>query len=130
LAASPALLPTLRGHKLRRGGGWRARRLPDWLRLPIREGEAYIHFIGVHPDRRNKGVGRHLYELFFDEVGKRGCTKVSCITSPVNEGSLAFHRAMGFSLKESDTEVDGVPVHRHYDGLNRDRVVFEKTLYS
>jgi predicted GNAT superfamily acetyltransferase len=95
-----------------------------------RVGEAYIHFVGVRPDRRKKGVGRHLYELFFDEIGKRGCTKVGCITSPVNEGSIAFHRAMGFFLKESDTEVDGVPVHRHYDGLDRDRVVFEKTLYS
>jgi len=37
---------------------------------------------------------------------------------------------MGFSLKESDTEIDGVPVHRNYDGPDRDRVVFEKLLYS
>jgi predicted GNAT superfamily acetyltransferase len=95
-----------------------------------REGEAYIHFVGVRPDRRKEGIGRHLYELFFEEVEKRRCTKVGCITSPVNEGSIAFHSAMGFSLKESDTEIDGVSVHRHYDGPGRDRVVFEKGLYS
>jgi len=35
---------------------------------------------------------------------------------------------MGFSLKDSDIEIDGVPVHRHYDGP--DRVLFEKMLYS
>jgi ribosomal protein S18 acetylase RimI-like enzyme len=95
-----------------------------------REGEAYIRFVGVRPDRRKEGIGRHLYELFFEEVEKRGCTKVGCITSPVNKGSIAFHTAMGFSLKESDTEIDGVPVHRNYDGPDRDRVVFEKLLYS
>jgi ribosomal protein S18 acetylase RimI-like enzyme len=96
-----------------------------------REGEAYIHFVGVRPDRRKEGLGRDLYELFFEEVEKRGCTKVGCITSPVNKGSIAFHTAMGFSLKESDTEkIDEVPVHRTYDGPDRDRVVFEKMLYS
>ena len=25
-----------------------------------REGEAYIHFVGVRPDRRKEGIGRHL----------------------------------------------------------------------
>jgi len=95
-----------------------------------REGEAYIHFVGVHPGRRKEGIGRRLYELFFEEVEKKGCTRVGCITSPVNEGSIAFHKAMGFSLKESDADIDGVPVHRNYDGPDRDRVVFERMLYS
>src|SRR5687768_15805336 len=27
--------------------------------------EAYIHFIGVHPDFRKRGVARALYEQFF-----------------------------------------------------------------
>jgi hypothetical protein len=62
--------------------------------------------------------------------GRATCGSVGCITSPVNKGSIAFHRAMGFSLKESDTEIDGVPVHRNYDGPDRDRVVFEKMLCS
>jgi hypothetical protein len=43
---------------------------------------------------------------------------------------IAFHTAIGFSLKESDTEIDGVPVYRNYDGPDRDRVVFEKMLCS
>jgi predicted GNAT superfamily acetyltransferase len=36
-----------------------------------RKGEAYIHFVGVRLDRRKEGIGRHLYELFFEEVEKR-----------------------------------------------------------
>jgi predicted GNAT superfamily acetyltransferase len=72
-----------------------------------KEGEAYVHFVGVSPERRGSGVGRRLYRLFFEEVKKRGCRKVSCITSPVNGGSIAFHRAMGFSLKAHDGGAEG-----------------------
>jgi predicted GNAT superfamily acetyltransferase len=80
------------------------------------------------PRQEEKGLGRHLYELLFEEVEKRRCTKVGYITSPINRGSIAFHTAMGFYLKEADTEIDGVLVYRRYAGP--DRVVFEKMLYS
>jgi GNAT superfamily N-acetyltransferase len=30
-----------------------------------RPGEAYIHFVGVHPGERGHGLGRRLYEAFF-----------------------------------------------------------------
>ena len=92
------------------------------------EGEAYVHFVGVSPERRGTGVGRRLYGLFFEEAEKRGCRKVGCVTSPVNGGSIAFHKAMGFSLKRGDKEEDGVPVHEGYDGPGEDRVVFERAL--
>jgi predicted GNAT superfamily acetyltransferase len=95
-----------------------------------KEGEAYVHFVGVSPERRGSGVGRRLYGHFFEEVKKRGCRKVSCITSPVNGGSIAFHRAMGFSPKAPDGggERGGVPVYEGYDGPGEDRVVFERAL--
>ena len=97
-----------------------------------KQGEAYVHFVGVSPERRGTGVGGRLYGLFFEEAKKRGCRKVSCITSPVNEGSIAFHKAMGFSPKAPDggagAEGGGVPVHEGYDGPGEDRVVFERTL--
>jgi predicted GNAT superfamily acetyltransferase len=94
-----------------------------------REGEAYVHFVGVSPDKRGTGVGRRLYGLFFEEVKRRGCRKVSCITSPVNEGSIAFHRAMGFSPKAPPgAGGDVVPVHEGYDGPGEDRVVFERAI--
>jgi ribosomal protein S18 acetylase RimI-like enzyme len=59
--------------------------------------EAYIHFVGVSPDRR----------------GDR------CVTSPVNERSVAFHEALGF-------EVDRVV--EDYDGPGEDRVLLVKRL--
>ena len=93
-----------------------------------KDGEAYIHFVGVHPERRGEGLGRSLYEMFFDKVKSKGCRRVSCITSPVNRGSIAFHKRVGFAIKEGDARVEGVPVRTDYDGPGEDRVVFVKEI--
>ncbi len=89
-----------------------------------RPGEAYIHFVGVDPTRRQEGLGRQLYERFFETVAGRGATTVHCVTSPINQRSVAFHRAMGFRIEAGSGTADGVPVHANYDGRGHDRVVF------
>lgn len=81
--------------------------------------EAYIHFVGVSPDHRGEGIGRTLYERFFDEVREEGRSVVRCVTSPANEGSVAFHEALGF-------EVDRVVPD--YDGPGEDRVLLVRAL--
>ena len=81
--------------------------------------EAYIHFVGVSPEHRGAGLGRLLYERFFDDVRARGRTTVHCVTSPMNEGSVAFHRALGFEVERSP---------RDYDGPGEDRILFVKRL--
>ncbi|HKG57418.1 MAG TPA: GNAT family N-acetyltransferase [Candidatus Limnocylindrales bacterium] len=81
--------------------------------------EAYVHFIGVAPRHRRRGVARKLYERFAVEARRASRTTLHAVTSPVNEVSIAAHRALGF-------EVEGV--HRDYDGPGRDRVVFVKRL--
>jgi ribosomal protein S18 acetylase RimI-like enzyme len=67
--------------------------------------EAYIHFVGVDPARRGSGLGRSLYERFFEAVAPR--TIVRADTSPVNERSVAFHRALGFEVDRVDEDYDG-----------------------
>jgi predicted GNAT superfamily acetyltransferase len=93
-----------------------------------RPGEAYIHFVGVHPGERGRGLGRRLYGTFFGTVRALGCTRVRAVTSPVNTGSVAFHRRMGFHLEPGDARVGGIPVVAGYDGPGRDRVCFVKDL--
>ena len=90
--------------------------------------EAYIHFVGVHPAFRKDGLARALYERFFATVQNLGCRTVRCVTSPVNKGSISFHRRMGFSAKDSEKVVDGIPVIEGYDGKGEDRVLFYKVL--
>jgi GNAT superfamily N-acetyltransferase len=93
-----------------------------------RPGEAYIHFVGVRPDERGRGLGRRLYEHFFAAARGRGCELVRSVTAPVNQGSIRFHRQMGFDIEPGDAEINGVPVTSGYDGTGHDRVRFVKNL--
>jgi ribosomal protein S18 acetylase RimI-like enzyme len=90
--------------------------------------EAYIHFVGVHPDFRKKGLARTLYEHLIISVFNLGCRSVQCVTSPINKESIRFHHRMGFIAKDSEKIVDGVPVVEGYDGKGEDRVLFSKIL--
>jgi ribosomal protein S18 acetylase RimI-like enzyme len=81
--------------------------------------EAYIHFVGVAPEHRGSGIGRELYERFFTVVGEHGRSRVRCVTSPANEGSVAFHKSLGFEVERVATD---------YDGPGEDRVLFVKHL--
>jgi ribosomal protein S18 acetylase RimI-like enzyme len=83
------------------------------------ESDAYVHFVGVAPDRRGSGLGRELYERFFAAAREAGRTTVRCVTSPANELSVAFHEALGF-------EVDRIVPD--YDGPGEDRVLLVKRL--
>jgi ribosomal protein S18 acetylase RimI-like enzyme len=75
------------------------------FRSQTHDDEAYVHFVGVDPARRNTGLGRALYERFFEAVAPR--TVVRAVTSPVNERSVAFHRAIGFEIDRVDEDYDG-----------------------
>ena len=97
---------------------------------PAQPGEAYIHFVGVDPGERSQGLGRRLYGAFFDAARARRCTRVRAVTSPVNTGSVAFHRRMGFRLEPGDAHVGDVPVATGYDGPGQDRVRFVRDLPS
>ena len=81
--------------------------------------EAYVHFVGVSPDERGTGLGRELYERFFAVVRAHGRRRVTCVTSPANAGSLAFHEVIGFQPG---------PRQPDYDGPGEDRVVLTRTL--
>jgi predicted GNAT superfamily acetyltransferase len=80
---------------------------------------AYVHFVGVSPAERGSGLGRELYERFFAAARSQGRLTVSCVTSPRNDASLAFHRALGFEASEPKPG---------YDGPGEDRVVLTRPL--
>lgn len=40
--------------------------------------EAYIHFVGIHPDCRKQGVGSALYQQFFQVVQRFDRVRVRC----------------------------------------------------
>jgi ribosomal protein S18 acetylase RimI-like enzyme len=90
--------------------------------------EAYVHFVGIHPKHRGLGWGATLYRTFFDKVKQYDCEKVKCVTSPVNQNSIAYHQTMDFEIAKGDREVKGISIHSDYDGKGEDRVVFIKNI--
>ncbi|MDA2809582.1 GNAT family N-acetyltransferase [Nocardiopsis sp. RSe5-2] len=80
---------------------------------------AYVHFAGVAPEHRRSGLAGELYRRFTDAARAQGRSVVRAITSPANERSIAFHRAIGFTVTGP---------HKDYDGPGVDRMVFELRL--
>src|SRR5215472_12531745 len=80
-----------------------------------RPAEAYIHFVGVHPGVRGAGLGRRLYQEFFGVVRAQGRTVVRAVTAPVNTGSVAFHRRMGFEVEPGPAGRGDAPAAAGYD---------------
>ena len=88
---------------------------------------AYVKFIGARSSHRNKGIGRLLYEHFTGIARESGCKELKAITSPADEGSVAFHRRLGMELLGEPDE-RGIPVVKDYGGPGVDRIVFLKKI--
>lgn len=89
-----------------------------------REDEAYIRFVVVHPQERSAGVGRALYEMFFQVAAKHGRRIIRSVTSPANMNSVAFHKRLGFTVEPQEHEENHLPVQRNYHGREgTDRVL-------
>jgi GNAT superfamily N-acetyltransferase len=97
---------------------------------PDRPGVAYIHFVGTNPNLRKRGLGRALYERFFDDARAAGAERVQAVTWPGNRISINFHKAMGFTPDDGPgtQNLYGIPAYADYDGNGDDRVVFSRAL--
>jgi ribosomal protein S18 acetylase RimI-like enzyme len=81
--------------------------------------EAYVHMVGVAPELRRQGIGRRLYEAFFETARQHERSAVRLITAPYNAGSIAFHEALGFELER---------VLENFAGPGDNRLLFVKQL--
>lgn len=95
---------------------------------PSVKNEAYIHFVGVDPKFRNQKLAAALYERFFALAKADQRSEIRCCTSPVNKGSVEFHKKMGFVLESGDSVIDGYPVTSNYNKPGDHKVRFLKTL--
>src|SRR4051794_13658483 len=78
----------------------------------------YVHLVATRDHARGIGLGRRLYGAFVEAAGRQGAVRLKAITSVTNEGSIAFHRALGFAAR----------VVEDYDGAGVPRVVFTREL--
>ena len=87
--------------------------------------EGYIHLVGVHPDYRSMGLGEFLYHRFFQICKANNRDTIMSCTSPVNKGSIEFHRKIGFNILNGNAEVDGIQVSLDYNHPGDLKVLFE-----
>jgi GNAT superfamily N-acetyltransferase len=97
---------------------------------PDHPDRAYIHLVATSPNRRRRGLGRRLYEHFFDDVSSRGVRRVEAITWPGNRVSIDFHRAMGFSVDDGPgtQRLYGTPAYPDYEADGEDRALLSREL--
>ena len=90
---------------------------------------AHVHMVATDPGVRRQGIGRILYQRFFETGIQRGCLTVMAIAAPHNHGSISFHSRLGFSLCEKGaTWINGYPVMKDYAGPGFDCLVLERSL--
>lgn len=80
---------------------------------------AYVHFVGVRPDHRKRGLARRLYDDFAHGASQHGCTELQAITAPNNSGSVGFHQSLDFVVNGPATD---------YNGPGRPMVTFRRQL--
>jgi ribosomal protein S18 acetylase RimI-like enzyme len=88
------------------------------LGFVTQDGVGYIHAVAVRREARGAGLARRLYGRFAELVAARGATALKAITGPENDGSRAFHEALGFATEE----VEG------YSPSGATRLVFRREL--
>lgn len=91
---------------------------------------AYCHFVATNPNLRQRGLGRALYERFFEDARAAGRTSVRAVTWPGNRTSIAFHRAIGFEVEEGpgSQNLYGTPARAGYDFDREDRSILVRAL--
>ena len=91
---------------------------------------AYCHLIGANPNVRRRGLGRALYERFFEDARAGGRNLVTAITWPANHASIAFHRALGFEVETGPERQNlyGTPAVAGYDFDREDRAILVRAL--
>lgn len=83
------------------------------------DGTGYVHLVATRDDARGTGLGRELYAAFTEAARGQGAVRLKAITSVGNEGSIAFHRSLGFAAR----------VAQEYNGPGQPpRVVFTREL--
>jgi GNAT superfamily N-acetyltransferase len=97
---------------------------------PDHPDQACIHLAATSPNHRRRGLGRMLYERFFEDVALRGVRRVNAVTWPGDRLSVGFHRAMGFIVDDGPgtQRLYGTPAYPDYEAEGDDRVVLSRDL--
>jgi ribosomal protein S18 acetylase RimI-like enzyme len=97
---------------------------------PDRPNVAYCRLIATNPNLRRRGLGRALYERFFDDALRAGRREIRAITWPGNRAAIDFHRALGFEVEAGpgSQNLYGTPAQAGYDFDREDRAILVRNI--
>ena len=64
-----------------------------------------VNYLGIHPDHKNKGLGKLLMNRIEVELIKMGCPKINLMVRDANKGVQQFYKVIGY--KEQKVVVFG-----------------------
>jgi ribosomal-protein-alanine acetyltransferase len=70
-----------------------------FLTATVGAGEAHVLDVVVHPDHRDRGVGRRLVTELLERLADEGVTDVTLEVRPSNAPGLALYRRCGFVVE-------------------------------
>jgi ribosomal protein S18 acetylase RimI-like enzyme len=79
-------------------------RIQKW---PDAQDEWMVYGVAVHPEHRRQGIGRALVGACVRLARARGARRISSETHAENRASIAFHKAVGFSVDGHFVASDG-----------------------
>jgi predicted GNAT superfamily acetyltransferase len=97
---------------------------------PDKPDVAYCRLIATNPNQRLHGLGRALYDHFFEDARRAGRHEIRAITWPGNRTSIAFHRALGFEVEvgPGSQNLYGTPAQSGYDFDREDRTILVRKI--
>jgi len=82
--------------------------------------EGYVLRLYVHPDHRNRGLGRRLLERTRDDLFAHGAERINAMVLAANEPGNAFYRSLGFEkVEEGETRIGGETYRENTYALER-----------
>ncbi len=60
----------------------------------------WIYHLAVAPAHRRRGIATHLMRGAEAALRAEGCSKINLQVRAINEGAVAFYRALGYELEE------------------------------
>jgi len=83
--------------------------------------EGYVLRLYVHPDHRNRGLGRRLLGRTRDDLFAHGAERINAMVLAANEPGNAFYRSLGFEkVEEGETRIGGETYRENTYALERE----------
>ncbi|HEY2595125.1 MAG TPA: GNAT family N-acetyltransferase [Chloroflexota bacterium] len=81
---------------------------PDTEQPPLAADEAHLRMVAVHPEHRQRGIGRLMVEACIGQARARGKRRITLDTTERMVHARTLYEAMGFSFRGYADRIPGL----------------------